>query len=90
MKTVTWSKNNKIAEYDGDGVIYYDQALKDRSSSTTFDDISTSVILNISKVQCKDNGQYSCTVKYKSNDILIKVSTSTSVNIQGKQFCIVH
>ena len=85
MRTVIWSKNDKIAEYEKDGVYYFDQDLEKRSSSTTFDDISTSAILNISEVQCKDNGQYRCTVKYKSNtnNIWTEISTNTTVNIQG-------
>ena len=48
-------------------------------------DSSPSVILNISKVQCKDDGQYRCTVDYVTyNGNGIETSTETSVYIQGK------
>ena len=51
-----------------------------------FDGSSTSAILNISEVQCKDDGQYRCIVEYSPSDSeAITISTNTSVYIQGKK-----
>nr|XP_022324404.1 cell adhesion molecule 3-like [Crassostrea virginica] len=57
--------------------------MKNRSNSISFDDSSPSAILNISAVQCKDDGQYRCFVEYiNSNGIGIKIYGYTAVHIQ--------
>ena len=67
--------------------MYLDPDMKNRSNSISFDDSSPSAILNISDVQCTDNGQYVCTMEYiDSNGDGTKISTITSVYIQGKMF----
>ena len=89
---ISWSKKNetediyrKINSYYPSGAVYLDLDMQTRSSSITFSDSSPSAILNISEVQCKDNGHYKCTVEYvNSNNKRMKTSTETSVYIQGK------
>ena len=91
--SITWNKKNgtgddyrMITLYNQFGPpVYFDPDMKTRSSSVTFSDSSPSVILNISKVQCKDNGHYKCDVQYvDSNNKGMETSTVTSVYIQGK------
>ena len=89
---ISWMKKNemgneyrKIVVYYQSYAVYNDPDMKNRSNSITFDDSSPSVILNISEVQCKDDGQYQCNVLYiNSNGIEISTQTETSVYIQGK------
>ena len=64
-----------------------DPDLKNRSNSRAFDESSsTRVILNISEVQCKDDGQYRCTVDHVdlNSGTGLKTCTNTTVYIQGK------
>ena len=92
VTTISWSKKNetedsyrKINSYYPSRVVYLDPDMQTRSSSITFSETSPRAILNISEVQCKDNGQYKCTVEYvNSNNKGMETSTETSVNIQGK------
>lgn len=66
-------------------VVFVDPDLKNRSNSTAIDESSsTSVIVNISEVQCKDDGQYRCIVDHVDNGNGLKTSTNTTVYIQGK------
>ena len=90
---ITWSKKNEMGDkysniiYYQSRVVYVDLDLKNRSNSKAFhDSSSTSVILNISEVQCKDDGQYRCTVEYldPNSGNGLKTCTNTTVNIQGK------
>ena len=65
--------------------MYYDPDMQTRSNSITFSESSPRAILNISEVQCKDNGHYKCDVQYfDSNNKGMETSTVTSVYIQGK------
>ncbi|XP_022324286.2 peroxidasin homolog isoform X3 [Crassostrea virginica] len=87
---ISWMKKNemgneyrKIVVYYQSYAVYNDPDMKKRSNSISFDDSSTSAILNISEVQCKDDGQYQCIVLYiNSNGIEIGTKTETSVYIQ--------
>ena len=89
---ITWSKKNEMGDkyseivYYQSIVVYVDLDFNKRSNSTAIDESSfTSVIVNISEVQCRDNGQYKCIVDYlNSNGNRIRTSTETSVYIQGK------
>lgn len=89
---ISWSKKNetedsyrKINAYYPSRVVYLDPDMQTRSRSIAFSETSPRAILNISEVQCKDNGQYRCTVEYvNSNYRGMETSTETSVNIQGK------
>ncbi|XP_078332981.1 uncharacterized protein LOC111113100 [Crassostrea virginica] len=89
---ISWRKRNetgneyrKIVTYYPSSAVYNDPDMKNRSNSISFDDSSTSAILNISEVQCKDDGQYQCIVLYiNSNGIEIGSKTETSVYIQVK------
>ena len=89
---ISWVKKNetgneyrKIVSYFQSNAVYNDPDMKKRSNSISFDDSSPSVILNISEVQCKDDGRYQCFVLYiNSNGIEIGTKTETSVYIQGK------
>ena len=91
--SITWSKKNETGDYYRRIISYYqsyavylDPDMRNRSNSITFDDSSTSAILNISKVQCKDDGQYRCTVEYINyNGYGIEISAYTAVHIQGKR-----
>ena len=65
--------------------MYNDPDMKSRSNIISFNDSSPNAILNISEVQCKDDGQYQCIVGYmNSHGIEIGTQTETSVYIQGK------
>ena len=88
---ITWRKKNEIGDqyreimYYQSIVVYVDPDLKNRSNSTAIDESSSiSVILNISEVQCKDDGQYRCTVDYVDNGNGLRTCTNTTVYIQGK------
>ena len=82
-KNVTEDKYKQIVQYYANGYLYKDLDMKDRSTSVTFNR-SPSVILNISEVRCKDNGQYKCHVEHEDSSG-IEISTFTTVNIQGKK-----
>ena len=92
VNQITWTKKNEtedkyitIIEFYQLKYVYIDPDMKKRSTRISFDDSFPSAILNIIDVQCKDNGQYECTVEYiNSNGIGTKISTKTSVYIQGK------
>nr|XP_022338155.1 peroxidasin homolog isoform X2 [Crassostrea virginica] len=63
--------------------VYNDPDMKSRSNIISFNDSSPNAILNISEVQCKDDGQYQCIVGYmNSHGIEIGTQTETSVYIQ--------
>ena len=86
-KNETRNEYRKIVSYYQSYALYNDPDMKNRSNSISFDDSSPSVILNISEVQCKDDGQYRCIVEYiNSNGIWAgrQTETETSVYIQGK------
>ena len=92
VNRITWTKKNEtedkyktIIEYYPSSALYLDPDMKNRSNSISFDDSSPSVILNISEVQCKDDGQYQCIVSYiNSNGFAAITQTETSVYIQGR------
>ena len=92
VNQLSWRKKNetgneyrKIVSYYQSYAVYLDLEMKKRSNSISFDDSSPSVILNISEVQCKDDGQYRCIVEYiNSNGNGMETLTETSVYIQGK------
>ena len=92
VNRITWSKKNEtedkyitIIEYYLSYAVYLDPDMKNRSNCISFDDSSPSAILNISEVQCKDDGQYRCFVEYiNSKGNGIRTSTETNVYIQGK------
>ncbi|XP_078332971.1 cell adhesion molecule 3-like isoform X2 [Crassostrea virginica] len=89
VSLITWRKKHEtedqyvaIIAYSQSSM-YLNAAMTNRASSITYDDSSPSVILNISEVQCRDNGQYKCIVDYlNSNGTEIRTSTETSVYIQ--------
>ena len=75
-----------IISYYQSYAVYLDPDMKNRSNSITFDDSSTSAILNISEVQCKDEGQYRCIVEYINSDGNgIEIAAYTAVHIQGRR-----
>ena len=92
VSLITWTKKQEtedqyitIIAYVQSSM-YLNPAMINRDSSITYDDSSPSVILNISEVLCRDNGQYICIVDYlNSNGTEIRTSTETSVYIQGKK-----
>lgn len=89
---ITWSKKNEktedqytpLVKYYFKAVVYNDCDLENRSNSITFDDNSNSAILNISEVQCRDNGNYRCDIEYVAPSGK-HISIITAVNIQGKK-----
>nr|XP_022324357.1 cell adhesion molecule 3-like isoform X1 [Crassostrea virginica] len=89
VSRITWTKKQEtedtfitIISYYQSYVVYHDLDMKNRSNSISFTDSSPSAILNISEVQCKDDGQYQCIVGYmNSNGIEIGTKTETSVYI---------
>nr|XP_022288817.1 cell adhesion molecule 3-like [Crassostrea virginica] len=82
-KQETEDKYKTIIEYYPSSALYLDPDMKNRSNSISFDDSSPSVILNISEVQCKDDGQYQCIVSYRHFNGFAAVSkTETTVYIQ--------
>nr|XP_022324386.1 uncharacterized protein LOC111125143 isoform X4 [Crassostrea virginica] len=82
-KNETRNEYRKIVSYYQSVALYHDPDMKNRSNSISFDDSSPSAILNISEVQCKDDGRYQCIVGYiNSNGIGADTRTETSVYIQ--------
>lgn len=61
--------------------------LKYRSEVLRFGNGSTSVVLIIKDVRCIDNGQYQCSISYKTGTGITEASliakNNTAVNIQG-------
>ena len=91
VNQLSWSKKNETGDYYRKIISYYqtyfsyfDPDMQTRSNSITFEN-SPSAILNISEVQCKDDGQYQCIVEYRSSNLIPKeTSTKINVTIKGK------
>eukprot|EP00105_Crassostrea_gigas_P026094 XP_011446899.1 PREDICTED: leucine-rich repeats and immunoglobulin-like domains protein 1 isoform X3 [Crassostrea gigas] len=58
-------------------------SLKNRSELFRFGNGSTSVVLIIKDVRCLDNGQYQCSINYKTGETTQIAENNTAVNIQG-------